>query len=373
VPSDLLVVGAGPVGLATAIRARLRGLEVAVIEARRAPPLDKACGEGLMPEGVAALARMGVRLPERAGAPFSGIRYVDGAVVAEGCFTSGHGLGVRRTALSAALLERAREVGAEIHFATPMRTWSRSAEGIRAETPKGAFRARLLVGADGARSRVRAEAGLEGRPPRGPGRYGLRRHFGVTPGSGRVEVHWAEGAEAYVTPVSPDEVGVALLWRGGRARYEDLLGRFPALAARLAGARPRSSVRGAGPFHQRVTRRFAPGVALVGDAAGYLDAISGEGLTLGFRCAEALVDVVAAGQPLAAYERAYRELSATIWRMTRLLLAVAALPALRRRVIRTLAARPELFDRFLAITAGQAPLRSLGVGGALRLARGLVA
>ena len=121
-------------------------------------------------------------------------------------------------------------------------------------------------------------------------------------------------------------------------------------------------------------RRFAPGVMLVGDAAGYLDAISGEGLTLGFRCAEALAEVLAAGQPLAAYERAYRERSATIWHMTRLLLLVAALPRLRRRVIRTLAARPDLFDRFLAITAGQARLaRFLGVGGALHLARGLVA
>ena len=110
-------------------------------------------------------------------------------------------------------------------------------------------------------------------------------------------MHWADGVEAYVTPVARDEVGVALLWRGGSARYEDLLARFPALAARLAGAPRRSSVRGAGRFQQRAARRFAPGVALVGDAAGYLDAISGEGLTLGFRCAEALAEMLAAGRP----------------------------------------------------------------------------
>jgi flavin-dependent dehydrogenase len=372
VRTDLLVVGAGPVGLATAIHARLRGLRPVVIEARR-PPLDKACGEGLMPEGVSALARMGVRLPERASAPFAGIRYVDGDVVAEGRFAAGEGLGVRRTVLSEALLERARALGVEVHFATPLRAWSRREGGIRAETAQGALGAGLLVAADGLRSRTRREAGLEAPPPRGAPRCGLRRHFRVAPWSDRVEVHWADGTEAYVTPVSPDEVGVALLWRGGSARYEDLLARFPSLAARLSGAEVRSALRGAGPFHQRVVRRFAPGVALVGDAAGYLDAISGEGLTLGFRCAEALADVVAAGEPLTAYERAYRERSATIWRMTRLLLAVAAVPALRRRVIRTLARRPELFDRFLAVAAGQAPLRSLGVGGALRLARGLVA
>jgi hypothetical protein len=81
---------------------------------------------------------------------------------------------------------------------------------------------------------------------------------------------------------------------------------------------------------------------------------------------------VAAGRPLAEYEHVFRERSATLFRMTRLLLVVAALPPLRRRVIRALARRPDLFERFLAITAGQAPLRTLGVDGALGLARGLV-
>jgi flavin-dependent dehydrogenase len=244
--------------------------------------------------------------------------------------------------------------------------------GVRVETTAGPLEAGLLVGADGLRSRVRRAAGLEARPPSAAPRHGLRRHFGVAPWTSLVEVHWADGAEAYVTPVARDEVGVALLWRGGSARYEDLLARFPRLAARLAGAPARSTVRGAGRFHQPVRRRYAPGVALVGDAAGYLDAITGEGLTLGFLCAASLAETVAAGRPLTDYERAFRAHSAALFRMTRLLLLVGALPPLRRRVIRTLARRPDLFDRFLAVTAGQAPLRALGVGGALGLARGLV-
>jgi flavin-dependent dehydrogenase len=371
VRADLVVAGGGPVGLATAIYARQRGLSVVVLEARR-PPLDKACGEGIMPEGVAALAALGVRLPPGAGRPFVGVRYLDGDVVAEGRFAGGAGLGVRRTALSSALRTRACELGATLLDGTALRGFARRGATTRVETSAGALEAGLLVGADGLRSRVRRAAGLEARPPRARPRHGARRHFALAPWSDRVEVHWADGVEAYVTPVACDEVGVALLWRGGGARYDDLLARFPALRARLANAPATSAVRGAGPFEQRVRARTAPGVALVGDAAGYLDAITGEGLTLGLLSAEALVDAVAAGRPLDAYERAWRARSAALFRMTRLLLLVAAWPALRRRVIRALAARPELFDRFLAISAGQAPLRALGVDGALGLARGLV-
>jgi flavin-dependent dehydrogenase len=312
-----------------------------------------------MPEGVAALAAMGVRLPDGAGRPFVGVRYLDGDVVAEGRFAAGEGRGVRRTLLSSALRARAQELGATLLDGTTLLRFTAGTGGARAETTAGPLEAGLLVGADGLRSRVRRSAGLEARAPFAAPRSGLRRHFAVAPWTDFVEVHWVDGVEAYVTPVARDEVGVALLWRGGSARYEDLLARFPALAARLAGAPATSGVRGAGRFHQRVRRRCAPGVALVGDAAGFLSA-------------EALVDTLAAGRPLAAYERAFRERSATLFRMTRLLLVVAGLPPLRRRVIRALARRPDLFDRFLAITAGQAPLRALGVDGALGLARGLV-
>jgi len=370
VRADLAVVGGGPVGLAVAIHARLRGLSAVVLEARR-PPLDKACGEGLMPPGVAALAAMGVPLPE--SRPFAGIRYVDGPVVAEGRFAEGEGRGIRRTALSAALRERARSLGAELLDGASMLRFAADARGARVESTAGVVEARLLVGADGLRSRVRRAAGLEAPPGRGAPRLGLRRHFSVMPWSGLVEVHWADGAEAYVTPVAADEVGVALLWRGGAARYDELLARFPALAERLGGAPARSGVRGAGPFLQRVRRRHAPGLALVGDAAGYVDPSTGEGLALGFRCAADLAEIVAAGRPLAGYEVAFRAHAAALFRATRLLLLAGAIPPLRRRFVRALARRPERFDRLLAITAGQAPLRALGVGGALDLARGLVA
>ena len=111
-PADLAIVGGGPAGLATAIEARLAGLSVAVLDRRR-PPLDKACGEGLMPDAVSRLAALGV---EVAGRPFRGIRYLDGATAAEGTFPGPPGMGVRRTALHAALVRRAEEVGVALRW-----------------------------------------------------------------------------------------------------------------------------------------------------------------------------------------------------------------------------------------------------------------
>lgn len=368
---DLLIAGAGPVGLALAIEARLRGLEAVVVERRR-PPLDKACGEGLMPVGVAHLTALGVAIDPARSASFAGIRFLDEHASAEGHFADGLGLGVRRTVLSAALLARAHELGIEVRFSESVTGWTARGGGVAVATSRGATAARLLVGADGLHSAIRRMAGLEG-AQRGRVRNGMRRHFRVAPAAPFVEVHWSDGAEAYVTPIARDEVGVALLWSGAPARYDELLARFPQLAARVAGAEPTSRIDGASRFRRGVRRRHAPGVALVGDAAGYLDPLTGEGLTLGFRCARALAETVARGAPLAEYERAYRSISRSYYQMTSVLLAVAARPWLRRRVVRTLARRPELFDHLLAINAGQSPLRALGASGALRLVGGLVA
>jgi flavin-dependent dehydrogenase len=367
--TDLVVVGGGPVGLATAIHAAQRGLSAVVLE-RRMPPLDKACGEGLMPPGVAALAEMGVVIAEHERAPFVGIRYVDGPVVAEARFAERPGWGVRRTVLAEAMATRARALGVDLRHGCAMKGWRPTPEGVLVESAGGALRARMLVGADGLRSRVRRDAGLA-RALRGRPRFGVRRHYRCKPWSPFVEVHWSERAEAYVTPIGPEEVGVAILWDGSGGRFEALLDRFSGVRARLASALPTSGPRGAGPFRQGVRRRSAGGVALVGDAAGYLDALTGEGLTLGFHTAAALVDTIAQGRPLVAYERAYRQLTRTYYRTTALLLGVARQPWLRARLVRTLARHPDLFARFLAIACGEERMSALGVGGVLRLLEGL--
>jgi flavin-dependent dehydrogenase len=199
----------------------------------------------------------------------------------------------------------------------------------------------------------------------------MRRHFEVEPWSSFVEVYWSDGAEAYVTPVGGREAGVALLWGDEKARFDELLERFPRLKERLSGAACSSPVRGAGPFRQSVARRYRGPVALVGDAAGYRDALTGEGLSLAFHSAQALVGALHSRRGLAAYERDYKRLSRTYYWMTGLLVAVAQRPRLRRRVTATLAGEPRLFDSLLAISTNEKPMHAIGFRGLMRLVLGL--
>jgi flavin-dependent dehydrogenase len=371
-PPDLLIVGGGPAGLAAAIGARLAGLTAVVLDRAR-PPIDKACGEGLMPDGVAALRRLGVEPPHLGGHPFRGIRYVDDSAGAEaaGEFPGGAtGLGLRRTRLHAALVRRAEEVGVELRWGTAVEGLVDEGSRFAAATAAGPVAGRVLVAADGLRSRLRREAGLAAAPARRR-RFGVRRHFRLAPWSDEVEVWWADGREAYVTPAGDGEVGVAILWspdrdpnRGG---FDDQLAAFPRLAARLAGAAAASKDRGAGPFHQRVRAVHRGNLLLLGDAAGYLDALTGEGLALAFHQAAALVEAVASGD-LDRYTRAHRRLHRLPDAMTALLLAVERRPRLRRRMVRALAAEPALFSRLLGVHARSLPLSDFGMRGAVRLA-----
>lgn len=337
---DLVVVGGGPVGLVTALAARRRGLAVTVLDQRK-PPIDKACGEGLMPEGRAVLARLGVA--GVTGAQFGGIRYVDGELEAEGRFPAGvHGLGVRRTVLHEALAAGAVAAGVDLR-------WGVAARGIEdgaVLSSEGRLAPRWIAAADGLHSPSRKWIGVRVRRGR-MRRFGLRRHYRVAPWSDCVEVHWAEGSEAYVTPVGANEVGVAVLWSGDGSGFDRRLASFPALVRRVGGAEVVSSDRGSGPFWQRPERLVRGNVALVGDAAGYLDAITGEGLALGFRQAELLTERLAAGD-LEGYERASRRLVAWPFLLIRALLVAERRPRLRRRLVAALASEGDLFSVFLA-------------------------
>jgi 2-polyprenyl-6-methoxyphenol hydroxylase-like FAD-dependent oxidoreductase len=360
---DVLVAGGGPIGLAAAICCAQAGLSVTVAEPRAAP-VDKACGEGVMPAAVRRLTALGVT---PAGHPLRGIRYVDAAHQADARFRHGHGLGVRRTVLHAALAARAAALGIPV-LPVKVSTFAQDADHVTA----AGVEARYLVAADGLHSTIRRAVEQDSRAPEGstparprpgatrdlaPQRYGLRRHYRVAPWTDLVEVHWTPHAEAYVTPVSPDVVGVALLFAkphrerlpsagagpgatqqaapdGSRddGNFQARLSAFPALLDRSDGADPASELRGAGPMRQDVRRRVHGRVLLVGDASGYVDALTGEGLGVGLAQADALAACLAAGRP-ADYERAWRRASGPAWRFTAGLLWSRNQPLLGPRLV----------------------------------------
>jgi 2-polyprenyl-6-methoxyphenol hydroxylase-like FAD-dependent oxidoreductase len=348
---DLIVAGGGPTGLAVAIAAAQRGLSVAVIEPQPGP-IDKACGEGLMPAGLRSLARLGVH-PE--GLPFRGIRYVAGPTRAEAELPGGPGLGVRRLTLHRAMWARAEALGVTL-LADKLVDQSEADGRVDLRLSRGAREsARYLVGADGLRSPLRARLGLN-LPPKHPPRVGLRRHFEVADAGDLVEVHWADEAEAYLTPVAPGVVGLAIL--AGQApppgeaeggRFDRLLARFPALRDRLGA--PASALRGAGPFEVRLRGPRLGRCLLVGDAAGYLDPLTGEGLRFGLEGAERLVELIAADRPQ-DWPRAWARVTGPATWATEGLLRLTRAPALRRRLVPALARAPWLMRLALGVLGG---------------------
>jgi flavin-dependent dehydrogenase len=324
---DLLVAGAGPAGAATAIRATLAGLSVVVVEPRQAP-IDKACGEGIAHSAAEYLARLGVTLE---GRPFYGIRYLDPSHSVDARFRVGPGLGVRRTVLQQALRDRLAELKIPV---VPERVGA-VVQGPDSVTAAG-ITARYLAAADGLHSSVRRQLGLGVADRQGEVRRGLRRHYLVKPWTELVEVYWSSLGEAYVTPVAEDLVGVAIL-TSERGSFDSHLEAFPALKRRLADAEEATSVLGAGPLRQRVRGRVVGRVMLVGDAAGYVDALTGEGIAVALRTSAELVRCVSEDRP-AGYEAAWRRVSwecrfltgSLLWARNRSLLAPRIVPAAAR-------------------------------------------
>ena len=335
---DLLVAGGGPAGLVTALHAARAGLNVTVVE-RRTGPIDKACGEGLMPHTVRQLEGLGITLH---GRQFRGITYLDPQRRVEASFRSGHGMGVRRTALHSALLDAASAAGVKL-LDGDIGDVTQDSDWVQC----GDLRARYLAAADGLHSPIRRSLSLS-RPSRGPRRWGMRRHVRVAPWSDTVEVYWGRGTEAYVTPVADDCVGVAILTTR-QGSFDSHLSEFPALRDRVHD-HPHGRDRAAGPLQQRVSGLSAGRVLLVGDAAGYVDALTGEGLGIAFGGAELLVQSVLADRP-ADYDRQWRRMSRRYRMLTAGLLNASRYPSVRSRIVPAASALPVAFTRIVNLLA----------------------
>ena len=301
-----------------------------------------------MPHGVDLLSRLGVCI-ERSY-PFKGIRYIKGdapSIVAQGQFHGGTGYGVRRIELNRALIKRAKSLEVDWRF--------ESAEEITllSDTVSvNGVTGRYLLAADGLHSSISRQFGLRLQHSRSP-RYGMRQHFSTTPWTDHVEVYWSEHGEAYVTPVDEHTIGVAFLFNKPK-HFDALLEGLPYLKRKLG--EPASDLRGAGPFYQRTQRRVSGRLLLIGDAAGYVDPLTGEGLSVGFKTAMLAVDSVVVDRP-EDYERAWRQAVRRYDLMTRTLLWLTQRTWIRRNLVVILRRLPWLFNVSLRLLGGSSTLR----------------
>jgi flavin-dependent dehydrogenase len=343
---DALIVGGGPAGLASAIALRQKGLDVLVADALR-PPIDKACGEGLMPDAQEDLAALGVQLTAQDGAAFDGIAFLSERHHAEARFAHGTGIGIRRLHLHSLLVARCEQLGVRLAWGTRISVAQNQPLLLDGEP----CIYRYAIGADGQSSRVRQSIGL------GEGkilsrRFGTRCHYRINPWTRMVEVHWGDLGQAYVTPVGPEEICVATVARDPAVRMEAALKSLPSLRARLEGADQLSTLRGALTTTRKLGRVTAGNVALTGDASGSADAVTGEGLALSFRQALLLAEAIA-GDNLAIYQAGHTAILRMPHLMSRVMLCMDARRGLREGALALLAAQPQLFTHLLAVHLGQ--------------------
>lgn len=341
--SDVLVVGAGPAGLATAIGAAANGLRVMVADARR-PPINKPCGEGLLPEAVEALHGIGIELDSSLACPLKGFRFSDDSHSVSAPIERGRAFGLRRTALHNLLVAKAAEVGVIFRWGARVSEFGAADARINGEFVDY----RWLVGADGLNSSVRRSAKFNWPRTNCRTRFGFRRHFAIAPWSKFVEVYWGEKFQMVVTPTHAEDVCVSFFSRDPKLRIADGLSEFPEVAEHLKGAHGATPEQGSLVGLTSTWRVASAHVALVGDASCSVDGIAGHGLSLGLQQARALADALSR-EDLHSYRLAHRRIVSMPLRMTRLLLLMDASTWVRRKTLRLLENQPELFAKIISV------------------------
>jgi flavin-dependent dehydrogenase len=341
---DAVVVGGSVAGSTAARELARRGLKVALVDKARFPR-GKACGEGLLPQGVAALREMGVEVE---GCRVRGLRFVaPSGATAEADFPGGHGMVVRRERFDERLFRAAAEFPGVTAF-----------EGTPYEAER--FPARWVVGADGLKSQFHRRPEFQAAPP-ALRRVGLSTHVrGLEIDRNRVEVLLHDAGEVYIAPSDGDEALVSCLFRQdalpeGASNQDRVLERLlslDVLKGRTRGIAFTSPVLAVAPLGLRVGAVVSGDTLLVGDAAGAPDPITGEGMSLAVLSARAAAEAIASGRPL-EYERERRRLAAGSDWLGRWLLRATRYPAIADRVVSSLVEHPDLFTKLLEIAVGR--------------------
>jgi geranylgeranyl reductase family protein len=383
---DVVVVGGGPAGAAASIFLKQRGHDVLLIDEARFPR-DKICGESVSPEGWRMLRALGAaaRIQALRPHPIRGMVLTspDGtSFVGEYRSVADAGFALTRELLDAALLDTAREAGVEVREgtgATGLLAASGNAErvvGVRSQNGRGpeTLTARLVVGADGRRSVVARRLGLL-REHRSMRRFAVRGYWDGMEGlAERGEMHVGAGGYCGVAPLSKTRANVTfVLDRGAMKKAAGALGsfysealraRWPRIADRLVRARLLGPPRAIGPLALEARGVSAPGALLVGDAAGFYDPFTGEGVTLALRGAEMAAEVAdralrsARVDDLSAYDRMRDAATRDKFLLNRLIQRVVVWPGLSNAVARRLARRADLADRLVGIAGDFVPART---------------
>ena len=355
---DALIVGAGPAGSALAAGLAHAGARVLLVE-RAHHPRPKACAEYASPRIVEELDRIGLRTADwlEDAVPLWGMHLHAGANAVRIGYADRRGRrpawGIDRRRFDERLARHAADAGAELCEGSRVTALTRvdgRVAGVRitdvATGHEEAVRADWVIGADGARSTVARLLGVE-RPVRFPRRLGLIAHFagGGAPPLDHGEMHVGRGWYVGLAPTPGNElnVGMALPMAGSRpaaGRFRAAIDALPAVAERLAGARRVSPIRGSAPIGHRVSEVAGPGWLLIGDAAGFVDPFTGEGIHRALRSARAATDALAGEDAVAAYRRERARAFAAKAALSWLVQAFLAVPPLLEHALGRLEARP---------------------------------
>ncbi len=356
--ASLIVVGGGPVGAAIGM-----GVPDALVLESSRFPRDKVCGEGLMPNGARVLAELGLDLAREGFPALAGVSYrLEGGEPARASFSQGVGFGTRRLRLDSLLAARAG-----VRTGVTVRGVADLGRSVEVETSAGTFTAASVVLADGMRSRLaRSLPWARGRES-ARRRYALVGHLEMLPLSRDVEVTLLGRSEVYVAPVGDREVLAAVLGLRGALRdpgnsvsgsYRRALARVD---PRLAQAPMVGRLRGAGPFGIARTSVARGRIFLAGDAAGFLDPLTGDALAAGLEQARVLADLLrrdpggAAARYASWFDQQWRRRKA----VTRLALWLSGRPAQSSRSLRALGRHPETLQALVDASQGLRRLRSL--------------
>ncbi len=387
--TQAIVVGGGPAGSATAWALASQGLDVILIDKAHFPR-DKPCAEYLSPQGSRILDAMGVlgQVESAGAAQLAGmrVRSPDGGVI-HGEFAAQHGfsgfrdrgLALRRRHLDPILQGAARTAGASIRDGVALQSLIRDGETVRGvvvrdDSGTRELHAPLVIGADGLRSGVARGLGVSARLP-WPRRVAFVAHYTNVQGIGaHGEMHVERDGYVGLADVGHGETNVAIVVPKSLAKdaagdaagfMTRWLDRHAQLAPRFADATRVSTVRVTGPFASHARRGWAPGAALVGDAADFFDPFTGEGIYAALRGGELLggfaadairaVNAGAAQRALRAYEQARTSEFRQKWLVERVISAAVASPMLMNHAARVLGRRRDLADLLIGVTGDFVP------------------